>query len=102
MESLDIVVVGAGMHGASVAYSLASRGHKPRVYERGPVAGGPTARSGAICRAYYTNVSEKLWGAELPRVWCFLAPRLSFPSQAAFVTRAPRTCIAATTARTRC
>ena len=54
MESLDHVVIGAGIHGAAVADSLAGRAHQVRVYEKGPVAGGPTARSSAVCRAYYT------------------------------------------------
>jgi glycine/D-amino acid oxidase-like deaminating enzyme len=51
----DVVVVGAGVHGASAAFHLASRGVRTLVLDpRGP-AGGPTGRSSAICRAYYTN-----------------------------------------------
>jgi sarcosine oxidase subunit beta len=51
----DVVVIGAGIHGASAAYHLASRGVKVAVLERGAPASGPTGRSSAICRAYYTN-----------------------------------------------
>jgi len=48
-------VIGAGVHGSSVAFHLASAGVKVAVIERGAVASGPTGRSSAICRAYYTN-----------------------------------------------
>lgn len=55
MGTSDVVVVGAGVHGASAAYHLAVRGVSALVIDpRGP-AGGPTGRSSAICRAYYTN-----------------------------------------------
>ena len=53
--SSEVAIIGAGIHGASVAFRLASLGVKPAVYERGAPAGGPTGRSSAICRAYYTN-----------------------------------------------
>jgi sarcosine oxidase, subunit beta len=51
----DVGVVGAGIHGSAAAYHLASRGLKTVVFERQGPAGGPTGRSSAICRAYYTN-----------------------------------------------
>lgn len=55
MATYDVAVVGAGVHGASAAFHLASRGVRTVVLDpRGP-AGGPTGRSSAICRAYYTN-----------------------------------------------
>ena len=53
--SPEVAVIGAGIHGASVAFHLASMGVKPAVFERAAPAGGPTGRSSAICRAYYTN-----------------------------------------------
>jgi glycine/D-amino acid oxidase-like deaminating enzyme len=55
METFDVAVVGAGVHGASAAYHLASRGIRTMILERGTPAGGPTGASSAICRAYYTN-----------------------------------------------
>ena len=55
METFDVAVVGAGVHGASAAYHLASRGIGTVILERGTPAGGPTGASSAICRAYYTN-----------------------------------------------
>jgi sarcosine oxidase subunit beta len=54
-RSPEVAIIGAGIHGASVAFHLASMGVKPAVFERGAPAGGPTGRSSAICRAYYTN-----------------------------------------------
>lgn len=51
----DVLIIGAGVHGASAAYHLASRGIGVRVLEKGYAAGGPTGRSSAVVRAYYTN-----------------------------------------------
>ena len=51
----DIVVIGAGVHGVSAAFHLAGRGRTVTVVDRGAPAGGPTGRSSAVCRAYYTN-----------------------------------------------
>lgn len=52
---VDVGIVGAGIHGASAAYHLASAGVRTVVFERGTPAGGPTGLSSGICRAYYTN-----------------------------------------------
>ena len=55
MSSYDVAVIGAGVHGGSVAFHLANRGVRTAVIERTSPAGGPTGRSSAIVRAYYTN-----------------------------------------------
>jgi sarcosine oxidase, subunit beta len=55
MSSHDVAVIGAGVHGASVAFHLTSRGVRTVVIERTSPASGPTGRSSAIVRAYYTN-----------------------------------------------
>ncbi|MGH2729360.1 MAG: NAD(P)/FAD-dependent oxidoreductase [Actinomycetota bacterium] len=55
MKTYDVGIIGAGIHGASAAYHLASRGVKTVIFERWGAAGGPTGRSSGICRAYYTN-----------------------------------------------
>ena len=52
---MEVGIVGAGIHGASIAFHLASNGISPTVFEQTAPAGGPTGRSSAICRAYYTN-----------------------------------------------
>jgi sarcosine oxidase, subunit beta len=55
MDGYEVAIVGAGVHGASVAFHLASRGVRTVIIEKTSPAGGPTGRSSAICRAYYTN-----------------------------------------------
>ena len=55
MNAYDVAVIGAGVHGASAAFHLSSRGIRTVVVEKTSPAGGPTGRSSAICRAYYTN-----------------------------------------------
>jgi sarcosine oxidase, subunit beta len=55
MAAYDVAVIGAGVHGASAAFHLADRGVRTVVVEKTSPAGGPTGRSSAICRAYYTN-----------------------------------------------
>ncbi len=51
----EVVIVGGGVHGASAAFHLAEQGVDVMLIERGDLAGGPTGRSSAVCRAYYTN-----------------------------------------------
>jgi sarcosine oxidase, subunit beta len=55
MSTYDIAIIGAGVHGAAAAFHLTGRGLRVAVFERFAPAGGPTGRSSAICRAYYTN-----------------------------------------------
>jgi glycine/D-amino acid oxidase-like deaminating enzyme len=55
MDPFEVAIIGAGVHGASAAFHLASRGVRTVIIERTAPAGGPTGRSSAICRAYYTN-----------------------------------------------
>lgn len=53
---MHVVVIGAGAHGASAAFHLARAGADVTVIETfAAPAEGPTGRSSAICRAYYTN-----------------------------------------------
>lgn len=55
MDAYEVAVIGAGVHGASAAFHLSGRGVRTVIIERTSPAGGPTGRSSAICRAYYTN-----------------------------------------------
>lgn len=55
MDAYEVAVIGAGVHGASAAFHLADRGVRTVIIEKTAPAGGPTGRSSAICRAYYTN-----------------------------------------------
>ncbi|HEY7601672.1 MAG TPA: FAD-dependent oxidoreductase, partial [Methylomirabilota bacterium] len=53
-RTADAVVVGGGVHGASVAYHLARRGARRVVLlERKFLASGPTGRSSALVRRFY-------------------------------------------------
>jgi sarcosine oxidase subunit beta len=53
--TVDVVVIGAGIHGASAAYHLAQAGAQVMILERLTPAAGPTGLSSGVCRAYYTN-----------------------------------------------
>ncbi len=55
MDHVDVGIIGGGVHGASAAFHLGDRGVSTMLFERGDIAGGPTGRSSAVCRAYYTN-----------------------------------------------
>lgn len=55
MDAVEVGIIGAGIHGVSAAYHFAERGVAALVVDRGGTASGPTGRSSAICRAYYTN-----------------------------------------------
>jgi sarcosine oxidase subunit beta len=55
MSGYEVGIIGAGIHGAAAAFHLASRGVLTVVFDKGAPAGGPTGRSSAVCRSYYTN-----------------------------------------------
>lgn len=54
----DVIVVGAGIIGASVAFHLAERGVDTLVIDREGPAAGSTARSGALIRAHYPSALD--------------------------------------------
>lgn len=54
--TVDAVVIGAGINGASIAFNLAKRGFKSiAVVERFTIASGGTGKSAAIVRQHYSN-----------------------------------------------
>ena len=57
-ETADVIVVGAGVQGASVAFHLAERGVRVVVLERQSVASGATGRSSGFVRMHYDLESE--------------------------------------------
>ena len=57
-ETADVIVVGAGVQGASIAFHLARRGVSVLVLERGTVAAGATGRSSGFVRMHYDLESE--------------------------------------------
>jgi glycine/D-amino acid oxidase-like deaminating enzyme len=61
IQTADVVVVGGGVNGASIAYALASKGVRVALVEKGAVASGASGRSSALVRMHYTNE----WDARL-------------------------------------
>ena len=57
-DTADVIVVGAGVQGGSVAFHLARRGVRVLVLERGTVAAGATGRSSGFVRMHYDLESE--------------------------------------------
>ena len=59
MRTADVIVVGAGANGCSIAYHLALAGvKKVAVVERRHIGAGATGKSGALVRTHYTNEPE--------------------------------------------
>jgi len=66
-ETADVIVVGAGVQGASLAFHLARRGAQVLVMERESVAAGATGRSSGFVRMHYDLESDvRLAWASLP------------------------------------
>src|SRR6266481_6621946 len=60
-QTADVVVVGGGVNGASIADALAARGVNVVLLEKGALASGASGRSSALVRMHYTNE----WDARL-------------------------------------
>jgi glycine/D-amino acid oxidase-like deaminating enzyme len=61
-ETVDVVVVGSGIAGMSVAYELAVAGQRVAVIDRGKIGSGMTART--TVRARYPTATQR--GLALP------------------------------------
>ena len=57
-DRADVIVIGAGVQGASLAFHLASRGVAVTVVERSTAAAGATGRSSGLVRVYYDLLAE--------------------------------------------
>ena len=57
-ETFDVIVIGAGVHGASTAFHLAERGAKTLILERAAAASGATGRSSGLVRMHYDLKAE--------------------------------------------
>lgn len=80
--SAEVAIVGSGMAGLSVAYELAQAGVDVVVIDRGPIAGGMSART----TAHLSNYSDDGF-RELIRMRGLDAARLWQESQAAAIAR---------------
>jgi len=62
-NTADVIIIGAGVHGASLAYHLAQRGVKPIVLEKDFAGAGATGRSSGLVRMHYDvrQDSELAW-----------------------------------------
>lgn len=59
MKTADVVIVGAGVNGASTAFHLAKAGQRNVVVvERHHLGAGASGKSGALVRMHYTNEPE--------------------------------------------
>ncbi len=62
-QTADVIIIGGGVHGASLAFHLAQRGVNPLVLEKKFVAAGATGRSSGLVRMHYDLrlESELVW-----------------------------------------
>jgi sarcosine oxidase subunit beta len=52
-EAADVIIIGGGVHGASLAFHFTQHGLKPLVLERKFIASGATGRSSGLVRMHY-------------------------------------------------
>src|SRR5712671_3157801 len=81
-KECDVVVIGSGIAGISTAYELAIEGQKVIVVDRGPIAGGITARTTAHLAPLCDDLTSemiKLRGEDISRAF--------YQSQAAAIDR---------------
>lgn len=57
VEQADVVVIGGGSTGASIACHLAERGAQVRLYDKGEIGAGTTGDSPGIVRAFYHDLA---------------------------------------------
>lgn len=60
VEGADVIIIGAGVQGASLAFHLACRGTRVVVVERSTTAAGATGRSSGLVRMHYDLPAEAL------------------------------------------
>ncbi len=65
VQTADVIVVGAGVQGVSLAFHLARKGVRVLVLERGMLAGGATGRSSGFVRMHYDyeNDARLAWSS---------------------------------------
>ncbi|RME71225.1 MAG: FAD-binding oxidoreductase [Chloroflexi bacterium] len=69
MTASDVIIIGGGINGCSVAFFLAQAGLKVTLVERDFIASGPTGRSSAIIRQHYSNEVTARMALRSLRIW---------------------------------
>ena len=75
----DVVVIGAGVHGASAAYHLARAGKSVALLERRTIGSGSSGASGGIIRSHYSTRSMIRLAHRAATRWPALAEELGRP-----------------------
>jgi sarcosine oxidase subunit beta len=57
-QTTDVIIIGGGIHGSSLAFHLAERGVKATVLEKNVIASGATGRSSGLVRMHYDLETE--------------------------------------------
>lgn len=65
----DILIIGGGINGVSIAYQLAKQGSQVTLLEKDFIAAGPTGFSSAVIRQHYSNKITARMALESLRVW---------------------------------
>lgn len=62
-NTAEVIIIGGGVHGASLAFHLTNRGVKPIVLEKNFISAGATGRSSGLVRMHYDvrQDSELAW-----------------------------------------
>ncbi len=69
-QTADIIIIGGGLYGCSVAYNLARSGAKKvLVLEKGAICSGGTAKSCAIVRSHYSIRANMLHAVESLKIF---------------------------------
>jgi sarcosine oxidase subunit beta len=57
-DTADVIIIGAGVHGTSLAFHLAERGVSVVVLEKSSIGAGATGRSSGLVRMHYDLLAE--------------------------------------------
>lgn len=75
----DVVIIGAGVHGASAAYHLAKAGREVVVLEQKEVGSGASGQSGGIIRCHYSTEPMVRLALRAAQLWPGLEDELGAP-----------------------
>lgn len=78
-KQADVVIIGAGVHGASAAYHLAKAGREVVVLEQKEIGGVASGRSGGIIRCHYSTEAMVRLALRAAQLWPGLDKQLGHP-----------------------